>query len=152
MPSVAGVFYNSFRKRLAASTQGLTQVNLDGGTTFRVFYAASADKVNNNNFSVFSQVCAAAIGIVGASTKGEDMANVTFTEAASGTATWDADDIIVTASGGDLSAQAVVVYASAVSASAAALIAYYDLGGGQLAGTGTTFKVVWSADGIIQVK
>ena len=151
MPSVAGVFYNSFRRRLTASAAGITQVDLEGGS-FRVAYAVSADGVDNNDFSVFSQVCGKMISIVGASAIGETLTSITFTQAASGTATWDADDVIVTASGGDMSAQAVVIYASAVSASASQLIAFYDLGGTQIAGDGTTFRVVWSADGIMQVK
>ena len=83
------------------------------------------------------------------------MENITFTLNASGTAVFDADDVIVTASGGDISAaNAEVWYASghAVSADKGPLMFDIDFGAVENAGDGTEFQIQWDAAGIVLIK
>ena len=81
---------------------------------------------------------------------GINLGGVTLTVATSGTATFDANDVLVTASGTDMSARsAVLVWAAA---GASALMCQVDFGQTETAGNGTTFNIVWNAAGIIQGK
>ena len=146
--------FQTYQLYAGASTAGRAQINHANSATgaFKVTFHASA-MTKNNNFSAVSQLTSeisAANYVIG----GVGLANITFTIAASGTATWDADDVIVTASGTPISAAfAVVHYASGrATAADAPLMFWIDFGQTETAGTGTTFQIQWAADGIVQIK
>lgn len=142
--------YHTYSLYIGASTAGIEQINHDSDT-FKMMLIASADSFNNDH-SVISQVTAQEITHQNYPAGGPTLASVTYTLAASGTATFDADNVIVTASGSDLSAQACVVYKAIASSDRSPLLFLVDFNGTQTAGVGTTFNINWNASGIVQVK
>ena len=152
--AVSTVKHQTYQLYAAASTAGQAQINHANSAAgaFRVSLHASA-MTKNNNFSAFSQLDAE-ISAANYTLTGLNIPNITFTVAASGTATFDGDDVIVTASGVDMSAAyANVHYASAnVSADKGRIMFRIDFGQTETAGAGTTFQIQWPAAGIVQVK
>lgn len=142
--------YHTYSLYIGASIAAIGQID-HNDDTFKVMFLTSAD-VFNNDHSVMSQVCAKEISHQNYPAGGPTLASVTYTLSASGTATFDADNVIVTASGSDLSAQACVVYKEGATAAASPLIVLIDFNGTQTAGVGTTFNINWNASGIVQVK
>lgn len=153
MASATTTIYETYTLYAAASTNGIVQINHAASGKFKVMFL-TAGYTFSNEHSVESQLTAnEATGTGGYTVGGEDIANITFTLAASGTATFDGDNVIVTASGGDLSARYMAVIASvAASSDRRPVMFLIDPGQVETAGAGTTFNINWSADGIVQVK
>jgi hypothetical protein len=146
MVSATSTLFNTTTFYTGASANGIEQVNY-AEDTFHLMLLASADSFDNNH-SVQSQITTE-ITHQNYVAGGPALASVTFTVAASGTATFDAADVIVTASGTDLTAQAGVIYRNGT---ADPVLFFLDFQGTQTAGAGTNFNINWSADGIAQIK
>lgn len=153
MPSATATPYETYTLYAAASTNSISQINHAASGKFKLMFL-TAGYTFVNEHSVESQLTANETDATGGyPVGGVDIPNVTFTLAASGTATFDGDNVIVTASGGDLSARYMAVIASvAASSDRRPVMFLIDPGAVQTAGDGTTFNVNWSADGIVQVK
>lgn len=150
--AVTTTIYQNYAKYAASSADGIAQINHADASagTFKLLLLVSASVVVTH--SVMSQVTADEIGIQNYASGGVNLANVTFTVATSGTATFDADDIIVTASGADLSAQAAVIFKAIGSSDRSPVMIHIDFGQTETAGDGTTFQIQWNAGGIVQFK
>jgi hypothetical protein len=153
MASATTTPFETYMLYAAASTNGISQINHAASGKFKVMFLTASYTVVNEH-SVEAQLTAnEATGSGGYTVGGHDIENVTFTLGASGTATFDGDNVIVTASGGDLSARYMAVIASvATSSDRRPLMFLIDPGQVETAGDGTTFNINWSADGIVQVK
>ena len=150
MASATSTLYEMAPFRFATSANGIAQITANNDT-FRIMLLTSADAFVNEH-SVMAQISGKEISHQNYPAGGIALAGVTFNVASSGTATLDASDVIVTASGSDLSAQSLAVFASRTSAERSPLICHVDFGGTQTAGAGTNFTITWSADGIVQVR
>lgn len=92
----------------------------------------SADEVSGNGWTV----------------GGEALANAAVTVVDTTNAKLDADDVIATATGGDIGpATGAVIYQDTTSSEFP--LAYIDFEGSETAGDGTDFRINWHADGII---
>ena len=148
--AVTNNVYHTYKLYAGASAAGIAQIN-HAADTFKVMLLSSADAFNNDH-SVMSQVSAKEITTPNYTAGGIALANVTFTLASSGTAVFDADDVIVTASGADMSAQAAVVFKAVTSAEFSPLMFLVDFGETKQADAGTTFQIQWNAGGIVSLK
>ena len=146
-------YYESAKLHVGASTAGVAQIDHANS-------AASAWKlmmVNgytfDNDHSVASQITNEVSGLANYVLGGVGLTNITWTIDTSGTATFDASDVSVTASGAAIDADgAVIIYASGASGqSAAPLYAFIDFVGTSQAGDTTTFKITFNADGITKL-
>lgn len=154
MASATTSIYHTYTLYAGGSTNSIPQINhADTDTKFKLMFL-TASYTFDNEHSVESQLTAQeATGTGGYTVGGEDIPNITYTLGASGTATFDGDNVIVTASGGDLSARYIAVIASvAASSDRRPVMFLIDPGQVEVAGDGTTFNVNWSADGIVQIK
>ena len=158
MASASTAIYQTYTLYAAASTNGIRQINHAASGSFKCMLLSSG-YVCAATHSVESQLLAnelSAGAANGYTVGGEDIPNITFTVAAGGTATFDGDNVIITAAGGDISARYIAVIHSAPFANASALarptMFLIDPGQVETAGDGTTFNINWSADGIVQVK
>lgn len=153
MASATTSIYETYTLYAGASTNSIAQINHAASGKFKVMFLAATYTFLNEH-SVESQVTAdEEDGSGGYTVGGHDIENITFTLGASGTATFDGDNVIVTASGGDLSARFMVVVASvAASSDRRPLMFLIDPAQVETAGDGTTFNINWSADGIVQIK
>lgn len=153
MASATTSIYETYTLYAGASTNGIAQINHAASGSFKLWFM-TASYTFDNEHSVEGQVTAnQQTGDGGYTVGGEDIPNVTFTLGASGTATFDGDNVIVTASGGDLSARYMIVIASVdASNDRRPLMFLIDPGQVEVAGDGTTFNVNWSGDGIVQIK
>ncbi len=153
MASATTSIYETYTLYTGASTNSIPQINHAASGAFKVmFLTASYTFVNEQ--SVEAQLTAnEEDGSGGYTVGGETIANVTFTLGSSGTATFDGDNVIVTASGGDLSARFMaVIHSAAASSDRRPLMFLIDPAQVETAGDGTTFNINWSADGIVQIK
>lgn len=75
---------------------------------------------------------------------GATLSGVTVTTTTTNDATFDANDVTWTASGGSIAATYARIYNSTDSTP----LAFIDFGGTESAGDGTDFKIVWNASGI----
>lgn len=82
----------------------------------------------------------------GYTTGGITLANVVVNQS-SNDAYFDADDVILTASGGSISAAYGIVFNDTDTDDPPVLFINFD--GNQTAGDGTQFKILWAANGII---
>lgn len=82
----------------------------------------------------------------GYTTGGATLAGVTVATTTTNDATFDANDVTWSASGGSISAVAAILYNSTDTNSPP--LAFIDFGGTETAGDGTDFKIVWNASGI----
>ena len=154
MASATTSIYHTYTLYAGSSAAGVPQINHEGGGgKFKVMFLTAAYTFDNEH-SVEAQLTAnEADGTGGYTVGGEPIPNITYTLGSSGTSTFDGDNVVVTASGGDLSARYMAVIASAnVSAERRPVMFFIDPGQVETAGDGTTFNVNWSADGIVQVK
>ena len=140
--------YHSYNRNAAASAAGLGQINHSNAASgaFRVALV-NASYTFSNNHSVWSQITNE-ISAANYTSGGLVLTNVTYTVASSGTATFDADDVVVTASGTDMSAAGAVVRVG----EGGALMFFIDFEATETAGDGTTFNINWASDGITQIK
>ncbi len=146
-------YYQTAKLYVGGSTAGTKQINHANS-------AAGAWKLQlvngytfNNDHSVESQITNEVSGLANYVVGGVDLTNITWTIDTSGTATFDAADVAVTASGTAIDADgAVIIYASGASGlSAAPLYAFIDFVGTSQAGDTTTFKITFNADGITKI-
>lgn len=77
---------------------------------------------------------------------GETLANVAVSTVTTNDASFDADDVTWTASGGSITASYAVIYNDTDTNDPP--LAFIDFDGSQSAGDGTDFKIVWDASGI----
>lgn len=75
---------------------------------------------------------------------GATLSGVTVTTTTTNDATFDANDVVWSASGGSIAASYARIYNSTDSTP----LAFIDFGGSESAGDGTDFKIVWNASGI----
>lgn len=78
---------------------------------------------------------------------GATLANVAVTTVTTNDAKFDADDVIWTAAGGNITASYGILYNDTDANDAP--VAFVDFDGSKTAGTGTDFRVIWNADGIV---
>ena len=153
MASATTSIYETYTLYAGASTNGIAQINHAASGKFKVMLLGAAYTFTNEH-SVESQLTANETpGGGGYTIGGENIPNITYTLGASGTATFDGDNVIVSASGGDISARYMAVIVSAAASSdRRPLMFLIDPGQVEVAGDGTTFNINWSADGIVQIK
>lgn len=151
MPVTTNV-YARYPEFSISSANGRAQINHADASagTFKVAVLTTASFVQAH--SAYTQVSGNEIVHQNYVAGGVNLANATITVAASGTATWDADDVIITASGVALTAQAAIVYRSTVSGLLSPLMLSIDFGGTQGAGLNTTLQIQWAAAGITVFK
>ena len=82
----------------------------------------------------------------GYTTGGATLANVTVTTVTTNDAKFDADDVTWTASGGSITASYAILYCTDTNDPP---VLFIDFGGSESAGSGTDFKVIWNANGIV---
>lgn len=75
------------------------------------------------------------------------LTNLTVTTVTTNDAKLDADDVTWTASGGSITASKALIYNDTDTNDPP--VAYIDFDGSQSAGSGTDFKIIWNASGII---
>jgi hypothetical protein len=97
--------YDSFKEKMADGTVDLDDA---GAGVFKcaLFTDALTPAQTDDLYSALSDEVAAANGYT---TGGEALTGITWTEAA-GTATWDADDVVFTASGGSIVCRYAIIY------------------------------------------
>jgi hypothetical protein len=83
----------------------------------------------------------------GYTTGGATLANVAVTTVTTNDARFDADDVTWTASGGAITASFAILYNDTDADDPP--VAFIDFDGTKTAGTGTDFKIIWNADGIV---
>ena len=139
--------YDSYNRNAGASAAGVIQINHSNETSgaFRAVLV-NASYTFSNNHSAYSQITNE-ISAANYTSGGLVLTSVTYTIAASGTATFDAADTVVTASGTDLSAAGAVIRYEG-----GPLMFFIDFEATEVAGNGTPFTIQWSADGITQIK
>jgi len=79
-------------------------------------------------------------------TGGATLSGVTVATTTTNDATFDANDVTWSASGGSISAVAAILYNDSDTNDPP--LAFIDFGGTETAGDGTDFKIVWNASGI----
>jgi hypothetical protein len=84
----------------------------------------------------------------GYTTGGQSLANVTVGTVTTNDASFDADDVTWTASGGSIIASYALLYNDTIAGDPP--LALVDFGQIEEAGDGTDFKIVWNANGIFQ--
>lgn len=82
----------------------------------------------------------------GYTTGGATLSGVSVTTTTTNDATFDANDVVWSASGGSIAALAAIVYNDTDTDDPP--VAFIDFGGTETAGDGTDFKIVWNASGI----
>lgn len=82
----------------------------------------------------------------GYTTGGASLANVAVTTVTTNDASFDADDITWTASGGSITASYAILYNDTDAGDPP--LAFIDFGQSESAGDGTDFKIVWNSSGI----
>ena len=83
----------------------------------------------------------------GYTTGGATLANVAVTTVNTNEAKFDADDVTWAASGGAITASFAILYNDTDADDPP--VAFIDFDGAQTAGTGTDFKIIWNANGIV---
>ena len=133
--------YDSFKEYLGDGT-----IDLDGHT-FKVMLlgnSASFDAGHSVLASVSGNQIAAGSGYAAG---GAALTGVSWGQTG-GTATFDADDVTWTASGGAITAYKAAIYDDTPTSPADPLVAFIDFGGVQTANDGAQFKLIWNAAGI----
>ncbi|MEN3953579.1 hypothetical protein [Iodidimonas sp. SYSU 1G8] len=133
--------YDSFKEYLGDGT-----IDLDGHT-FKVMLlgnAASFDAGHSVLASVSGNQIASGSGYAAG---GAALTGVSWGQTG-GTATFDADDVTWTASGGAITAYKAAIYDDTPTSPADPLVAFIDFGGVQTANDGAQFKLIWNAAGI----
>lgn len=140
--------YDSYNRNAAASVAGVVQIDHANAASgaFRLVMVSNSYTFDNQH-SAYSQLAATEISAANYTSGGLVLTGVTYTIAASGTATFDAADTVVTASGTDMSAAGAIVRYND-----GPLMFFIDYEGIETAGDGTTFTHNWSADGLTQIK
>lgn len=83
----------------------------------------------------------------GYTTGGATLANVAVTTVNTNQAKFDADDVTWAASGGAITASFAILYNDTDADDPP--VAFIDFDGAETAGTGTDFKIIWNANGIV---
>jgi hypothetical protein len=83
----------------------------------------------------------------GYTTGGATLANVAVTTVNTNEAKFDADDVTWAASGGAITASFAILYNDTDADDPP--VAFIDFDGAETAGTGTDFKIIWNANGIV---
>lgn len=83
----------------------------------------------------------------GYTTGGATLANAAVTTVNTNEAKFDADDVPWAASGGAITASFAILYNDTDADDPP--VAFIDFDGAQTAGTGTDFKIIWNANGIV---
>lgn len=129
--------YNHTPKLFANGEVDLTAIKLMLLNNSATFTAAHTD---------ISSISGNEVSGSGWSSGGELLSGVAVTAVTTNDAKLDADDVSVTATGGNIGpAYKAVVY----DATGSFPLAFIDFGGSQEAGNGTAFLVTWNASGII---
>lgn len=117
-----------------------------GTDTFKVALTNSAPNASTDTtLSDITQISAGN----GYTTGGITIANITVTETG-GTATVDADDVTITASGGDIATwRYAFVYNDSATSPADALVGFLDNGSTVDIPDGQSFNITWSASGLL---
>lgn len=131
---------------IMASANGAAQINFNNGGTdaFQVMFTKGYAISNEHTAKaqVTSEITAANY-----ITGGLGLANISVTLDASGTARWDADDVVVTASATSIEADGHVLVAHSAGDR---LIAFLSAATAN-AGDGTTYQITWASDGIFKL-
>lgn len=135
--------YNDFTANLIAgffvATKAFKLELLNATATFNAVHTTKTQVDNSGAYEVSGN---------GWDLGGEPLANVSISTVTTNDAKLDADDVRVTATGGDIGpASKALLY----QATDGKLVAFIDFGESKTAGVGTDFLVQWSTDGILQV-
>lgn len=123
---------------------GNAEINLSGMKVMLLNNSATFTAANTSVSSVSSNQ----VSGNGWTAGGITLAGVTVAVSTTNDATLDANDIVVTATGGAIGpAFKAVIYDDAHASDL--LVAFIDFGGSQEAGVGTDFRINWNASGII---
>ena len=146
-------FFNPARLYVGASTNGLKPFLFNSSASAVWKVKLVNGYVFNNDHSAFSQITNETTA-ANYQTGGVDLINITWTIAASGTATFDAADIIITASATAITSDGAIVYnnSAAGTQAAATTYAYVNFGGTAVAGDTTLLKITWNAAGLMELK
>lgn len=139
--------YNTYTLYTGGSVAGVAQINHANAASgaFRVVLVNDSYTFSSNH-SAYSQITNE-ISAANYTSGGLVLTNVTYTVGTSGTATFDASDVTVTASGTDMSAAGAVVRVG----EGGPLMFFVDFGQTEVASDGNTFNINWSADGITRI-
>lgn len=142
--------YETATLRVGGSAAGVAQVNLgdNAANAFRVLFTNGYTFVNEH--SARAQVTANEVVGPNYVNNGLALANVTWVIDSSGTSRFDCDDLEVTASGGAITADGLILYKDNITGDPTIL--HIDTAGTAEAGDGTLFRVTMPAGGLIQLK
>jgi hypothetical protein len=128
--------YNHTAARFASGANAV-------GDTYKVklFTAATFDATHTTETAAGGTE----VSNTGYTAGGATLANVSVTTVATNDAMFDADDVSWTATGAAIEASYARIYNSADSAP----VAFIDFGGTETAASGTDFKLIWNASGIL---
>lgn len=115
------------------------------GDTYKVLLATAAT-FNAANTTLAGITYTEVASGSGYTTGGVTLANVAITQSGND-AKFDADDAVWTASGGSIVASYAILYNSTDANSPP--LAFIDFGGSQTAESGSDFKLIWNASGIV---
>lgn len=139
---MASLIYNSFRKKIMDGS-----IDLDTDT-IKVALVTSSYVPSQDNHDFFNDVTNEVSG-TGYSAGGATLATKTVTQDDSNDrGVFDADDVSWATS--TITARAAVIYKSTGVSSTSALIAYIDFSTDQTT-SATTFRIEWSASGILYI-
>ncbi len=144
--AVTSNLYETIHLYIAASTQGVNQINLATSGSFKMMLTNGYTFVNEH--SAQAQITNEVTG-ANYVTGGINLSNVTFTIDASGTAIWDAADVDVTASATTIDADGAPIFFDGTQKP---LMTFIDFGVTASAADTKVLTITWPADGIIQVK
>jgi hypothetical protein len=131
--------YNHTSKRFAEGSNAATDTY-----KLKLLTAATFDPTHTTLAATGGTETASGTGYTAG---GPSLANVTVTTVTTNDAKFDADDVVLTASGGAITANCGIVYNSSDANSPP--VAFIDFGETKIAGDGTDFKVIWNVNGII---
>lgn len=145
MAAQAFKLYNRAKRKIGAASLSLA------ATVFRLSLVTSASNFATATLSTFSQLTGEIADGNGYSTSGKALANETYTAGASaGQMRFDADDVIFTATGGNIAnIKGAVVWLSAASVNGRHLLGYMSLTSSQFTlSIGNTLTVQFNSAGI----
>jgi len=138
--AVTITLYDHTAQRFAAG------LNASGDTYKLKLYSALTPSAAHKTLAAVDAAGTETTEGTGYTAGGATLANVAVTTTTTNDATFDANDVVWTASGGSIEAAYGVIYNDTDASDPP--VAFIDFGGTQTAGDGTEFRVVWSASGI----
>jgi hypothetical protein len=120
--------------------------NAEGDTYTVKLYSALTPDLTDTTLAEVDATGTEATAGTGYTSGGQNLANVAVATVTTNDASFDADDVVWTASGGSIAATHAVIYNNTDADDPP--LAVIDFEGTETAGDGTEFRIVWNASGI----